>query len=231
MNLRAMTVLGVVWAVGCFNPGDGEEIEAGTEGETEAVADDDDDDDDGDDDDDAEGDDDDDDDDAAGSEDGEALEEVCAQYCVVMDDHCQGDLLQYPGIAVCESVCGLMSPGNDGDALGNSVACREHHALLAAEQAEPHCMHAGPSGDTTCGGPCESFCSLALATCSDDGPFVDADACIEECEQWNPEPRYSAVAQDADTYACRLYHLTLASLQPEIHCSHIGTDSPVCRDQ
>lgn len=227
MNLRAVTVLGAVWAVGCFNPGEGEEIEAGSEGETEAAAESDD----GDDDDDDESEGGDDDDGAADNDDGDALAEMCEQYCVVMDDHCQGDLIQYPGVAVCESVCGLMNPGNVGDALGNSVTCREHHALLAAEQADPHCMHAGPSGDTTCGGPCESFCSLALAACSDEGPFVDADACIAECEQWDPEPRYSAIAQDADTFACRMYHLTLASLQPAIHCSHIGTDSPVCRDQ
>ena len=230
---RAALVVGVLLVVGCFNPDQGEEAigESEVDSEAEDPGTDEGDDDDDDDDDDTGGDDDDD-DDATGSSDGVDAEETCAQYCTVMDDHCQDDLRQYPGVAVCESVCGLMNPGSEGDALGNSVACRSHHALLAAEMADPHCMHAGPSGDTTCGSPCESFCSLALAACSDDvRPWADADECIADCEEWNPEPRYSAEAPDADTYACRLHHLTLASLQPEIHCSHLGPDSPVCRDQ
>ncbi|MEM9461346.1 MAG: hypothetical protein AAGF11_44690 [Myxococcota bacterium] len=158
-------------------------------------------------------------------------EDQCPQYCELIDDHCQAELAQYPGQAICEAVCALMDPGDADDVLGNSVGCRTHHALLAAESSDPHCRHAGPTGDSTCGAECESFCSLALATCSGElSPFADADACIAECESWNPEPEYFAAVEDSDTYACRMHHLTLASLQPDIHCSHIATDSPVCFD-
>ena len=61
-------------------------------------------------------------------------------------------------------------------------------------------------------------------------PFADADDCIAECEGWDPEPKYFATIEDGDTYACRMHHLTLAAVQPEGHCGHIGTDSPVCHD-
>ena len=160
------------------------------------------------------------------------LGDQCPQYCEVMGDHCEADLAQYPGQAICEAVCSLMDPGDEGDVLGNSAACRTHHAFLAAESADPHCLHAGPTGDTTCGGPCESFCSLARAACPDElSPFLDTDACIAECEGWDPAPKYFATVEAGDTYACRMHHLTLAALDPGTHCGHIGTDSPVCADE
>lgn len=164
---------------------------------------------------------------------GEAPPQVdpCPDYCQLMDDHCDGDLAQYPGQAICEATCALMEPGEETDVLGNTASCRAHHALLAAESADPHCLHAGPTGDTTCGGPCESFCSLALVACPGElSPFLDADDCIAQCEAFDPEPRYSASVTEGDSYACRMHHLTLAALQSEVHCSHIATDSPVCRD-
>ena len=158
-------------------------------------------------------------------------EDQCPQYCQIIDDHCQAEIAQYSGQAICEAVCALMDPGEADDVLGNTVGCRTHHALLAAESADPHCRHAGPTGDSTCGAECESFCSLALATCPGElSPFIDADDCIDQCEAWDPEPLYFAGVEDSDTYACRMHHLTLASLQPEVHCSHVATESPVCFD-
>lgn len=162
-------------------------------------------------------------------DDGVPAEDPCPEYCQIVGDHCGAELAQYPGQSICEATCALMDPGEPGDVLGNTVACRAHHAFLAAESADPHCLHAGPTGDTTCGGPCESFCSLAQQACSGElSPFLDTDACIAECEGWDPQPRYFAAVPAGDTYACRMHHLTLAAGQPQTHCSHIGTDSPVC---
>ena len=171
------------------------------------------------------------DDDESTSDGAAPAEDLCPEYCGLIGDHCEAELAQYPGGAICEAVCALMDPGDPGDVLGNSVACRAHHAFLAAESADPHCLHAGPAGDTTCGSPCESFCSLAQAACSDGlSPFLDTDGCIAECESWDPQPKYFAAVEASDTYACRMHHLTLAAQQPQVHCSHIGTDSPVCVD-
>jgi len=166
----------------------------------------------------------------AGESSGGGIEAACQEYCSLVTDHCADDLSQYSGTQLCESTCAFIPLGQAGDELGNSVACRSFHAVLAAEGPEVHCPHAGPAGDGTCGADCESFCSLAASTCGDLNPFAGAEACIAACEGFPTDPQYSAEAPDADSYACRLRHLTLAGLQPEIHCPHIDADSPVCFD-
>ena len=124
-----------------------------------------------------------------------------------------------------------MPQGDVGDDLGNSVACRTFHSVLAAEDPAGHCLHAGPAGDGTCGADCESFCVLAANTCPGDlSPYPDAESCIEACGAFPLDPPYSADVPDGDSFACRLRHLTLATLQPDIHCSHIAPESPVCFD-
>lgn len=166
---------------------------------------------------------------STGGDDGAALQ-ACEDYCGLITDHCQDEVAQYPGTELCESTCANVPQGAAGDELGNSVACRTFHAVLAAEGPEEHCPHAGPAGDGICGSDCESFCSLAASTCGDLSPFAGSEDCVSQCEAFPNDVEYSAEVPDGDSYACRLRHLTLASLQPEIHCSHIATDSPVCFD-
>ena len=155
---------------------------------------------------------------------------ACADYCSLITDHCTDAVAQYSGAALCEATCPNIPPGVEGDELGNTVACRTFHAVLAAEDPDFHCPHAGPAGAGTCGADCESFCALAASTCGDLSPFSGGEDCIAACEAFPAEPPYSADVPDGDSFACRLRHLTLASLQPEIHCAHIGEDSPVCVD-
>ncbi len=156
---------------------------------------------------------------------------ACAEYCGLVTDHCEGELSQYAGTAVCEATCAQMPLGTPEDSLGNTVGCRTFHALLAAESPEPHCHHAGPTGDGTCGANCENFCSMTLSTCTGDlAPYPDADTCVAACQGFAAEPVYFADAPDADTFACRMRHLTLAAAQPESHCGHLGEASPVCVD-
>lgn len=158
-------------------------------------------------------------------------DELCSDYCSLIGDHCEDEFAQYGGDSLCESTCAGMPPGSPGDELGNSASCRTFHAVLAARTPETHCPHAGPAGAGTCGANCESFCTLALNLCEGDlSVYASAEECIEECEGFEPEPLYSADVPDGDTFACRVRHLTLASLQPEVHCSHLGPDSPVCFD-
>lgn len=154
----------------------------------------------------------------------------CAEYCGLVNDHCEGDLAQYSGSDTCESTCALIPPGTADDQLGNTVGCRIFHSLLAAEQPDPHCLHAGPSGDGTCGASCENFCAIALGACTgDNSVWPNAEACLADCQMFNPEPPYSASQNDADTFSCRMFHATLASLQPDLHCGHIALVSPVCQ--
>src|SRR5688572_4784726 len=106
----------------------------------------------------------------------------CEAYCELMADHCEDDLAQYSGNTACEAACAVMSPGTDDDMLGNTVGCRIHHTILAGEQPDPHCFHAGPAGAGTCGAECESFCTIALATCTGDlAVWPDAEACFADC--------------------------------------------------
>ncbi|MCR9163093.1 MAG: hypothetical protein ACE37F_33000 [Nannocystaceae bacterium] len=160
----------------------------------------------------------------------DAAAQACEDYCALITDHCDDVLPQYPGSEICASTCANIPPGAAGDELGNSVACRTFHAILAAEGPADHCPHAGPAGDNICGADCESFCSIAASTCGELSPFAGTEDCIAQCEAFPADVEYSANTPDGDSYACRLRHLTLASLQPEIHCSHIATDSPVCFD-
>jgi hypothetical protein len=157
--------------------------------------------------------------------------DACAEYCDLMSEHCGGEFAQYASAPLCEATCARMPPGTPADALGNTVGCRTFHAQLAAGSPEVHCPHAGPTGDGTCGANCESFCSLALSTCEGElAPYVDAEDCIAACDGFATEPPYSAEVDDGDIFACRMRHLTLAALQPDLHCSHIGEVSPVCAD-
>ena len=206
-SLRFVWLLSVVATAGCFNPDESDDVvDTGAEGTSSGGG------------------------EADDSSGGEAVE-VCPDYCSLIGDHCQGDNAQYDGNVLCEATCANIPEGVAGDELGNTAACRTFHAVLAAEDPDTHCPHAGPAGDGTCGANCESFCSIALSTCEGDlSPFSGAEDCISACEAFPAEPPYSATVPDGDNFECRLRHLTLASLQPEVHCSHIGTDSPVCTD-
>lgn len=154
----------------------------------------------------------------------------CEQYCELVADHCAGEFSQYSGTTACEATCAFIAPGTEDDMLGNTVGCRIHHTILAGEQPDPHCFHAGPAGDGTCGATCESFCTIALQACTgDNAVWPNAEACIADCTMFAEDPKYSESLPDADTYACRLKHLTLASLQPDVHCPHIALNSAVCQ--
>ena len=149
----------------------------------------------------------------------------CEEYCTLVTDHCTDDNAQYSGVAACEAVCAAMPLGDVGDELGNTVGCRTYHAIAAAEAQDPHCPHAGPSGAGVCGSPCESFCTLAAGLCTDaDQQFADTEECVAACMMYPID----SDAIDGDTFACRMYHLTVAALQPDVHCPHIVLDSPVC---
>jgi hypothetical protein len=153
----------------------------------------------------------------------------CSEYCGLIGDHCEGPQEQYSGTSVCEAVCAALPVGTVDDQLGNTVGCRTYHSIAATEDPETHCVHAGAGGASVCGAPCETFCGLAAQLCTGaEQQFADTEACLAECMMFPDDVPVSSGATDGDSYACRLYHLTVAALQPDVHCPHIGLDSPVC---
>ncbi len=151
----------------------------------------------------------------------------CDSYCDLVMLNCAGDFSQYGSPETCKTSCAAFAPGSPGDMSGNSLACRHYHAGLAAMANDVHCGHAGPGGDMACGSNCEGFCAIAGQYCPDAWP--DNDACIAACSGFATDEVYDANDVAGDTFACRLYHATAASLDPATHCGHITGDSPTCK--
>jgi hypothetical protein len=160
---------------------------------------------------------------------GGGVSAACTTYCDTVATNCTDANDQWgetlPGM--CEAVCGTWAAGMPDDDMGNTVACHQYHAAASAEAgAEVHCPHAGPTGDGFCGDLCENFCELAGEVCAD--TFADNATCMTECEAFDDMPTYSGATVSGDSYACRMYHLTAAAVDPAGHCAHIITASDAC---
>lgn len=151
----------------------------------------------------------------------------CDAYCDLIGLNCDGDFTQYGSRDTCMTSCAAFAPGSPGDMSGNSLACRHYHAGLAAMANDVHCTHAGPGGDMACGSNCEGFCAIAGKYCPE--AWADHDACIVACATFPTDEVYDANDVGGNTFACRLYHVTAASLDPMVHCAHIKGDSATCQ--
>jgi hypothetical protein len=156
----------------------------------------------------------------------------CEEYCEAIFEECTDkEHLQYASKEICLATCALLPPGVPGAASGNSVGCRLTHAGLAAENA--HCYHAGPGGSAfgdlaTCGTNCDGFCTIAMRACAGTPSAYDnRDECISECGSFADNVNHNTSAT-GNNLACRLQHLTLASVTPATHCPHIREKSTVC---
>jgi hypothetical protein len=154
----------------------------------------------------------------------------CTDYCSTIMTACQGTNLEYPSAAECLRSCAGL-PRVAG--AGNTIGCRTDHANFALTDAVTHCPHAGPAGDGVCGVNCESFCSLAATTCTGTNQqFTVGPDCMTACAGFSmTPPRYTVPggAAGGNTFACRMYHLTLATIDPVTHCPHIAVVSAVCQ--
>ncbi len=166
----------------------------------------------------------------AGEEDS-ATSPRCAEYCTTIADACTDANEQYATELACTNMCELMTPGAENEASGNTLGCRMTWALeafeLQGEELAQTCRWAGPAGDGTCGGLCESFCTYAMDICSgDNAQWATATECITECNSLPEEPPYSTAVIDGPSRSCRLYHLGLATANPADHCPHVGGQAP-----
>lgn len=155
---------------------------------------------------------------------------TCTDYCNIIEANCTGSLDQYDGLAKCLETCSHMPDGTASDGSGNTVGCRTYHATASAGGgAATHCPHAGPTGAGVCGGTCESFCTIAQGACTGaNQQFATFNDCMTACGSYNMGPQYSASTTSGNSYACRMYHLTAAAVDPVGHCPHIVLASPTC---
>lgn len=151
---------------------------------------------------------------------------ACEDYCELVMRNCQGNVAQFTDSSTCMATCQAMPLGDPLSPTGNTISCRTFHAALAEDPTRNVCTHAGPGGDTSCGGNCESFCAAAGELCPD--AYDDRAACLSACAGFSTAEVYDASDIGGDTFACRLYHLTAASTDPDTHCAHIGVLSPTC---
>lgn len=154
---------------------------------------------------------------------------ACMNYCTELMSACSGPNLQYSSLESCLGVCATFPEGMLGDVTGQSLACRLYHTGAAAEDAETHCVHAGPGGANACGTNCESFCAIATDICPTEHPT--SDACLTLCATFADDEKYDSGDTNGNTLACRLYHLTVAAVDDQnaqVHCPHTLAASPPC---
>jgi hypothetical protein len=149
----------------------------------------------------------------------------CATYCDEIMASCTGTHAQYSDAATCKASCAAFPLGKSGDVSGDTLGCRVYHVGVA--KTDPtHCTHAGPGGDGLCGTNCQGFCDIAMKACP--AVYTDAAACAADCATFKDDVAYDAAVATGDSLACRLYHLTVASVTPDPHCGHINSSSPTC---
>lgn len=166
---------------------------------------------------------------ACGSDAADPRVAECEDYCDLIAVHCSGAVAQYSDRNACLSTCAAMPLGDAASHSGHTIMCRTFTAATAELSPATTCTKAGPGGDGTCGGNCESFCAMAVELCTDaNQAFASVAECMGACTFYDTQPAYDASKTSGDTFACRLYHLTAASNDPDTHCGHIGPTSPVC---
>ena len=156
----------------------------------------------------------------------------CTDYCNEMAVNCTDTHLMYFSNAACLAICATLPQGSLSDTGGQeTVGCRLYHGgAPAAGDPVTHCPHAGPTGASVCGDPCQSFCIEAQQICTGaNAEWPDQASCLTDCATFPTSPPYFAGVTSGDSYACRMYHLTAATADPVTHCPHIQKHSAVCQ--
>jgi len=166
----------------------------------------------------------------------------CTAYCTASLANCASMEPQYSDMASCLGTCAGLTPGTTGDISGNTLACRVYHTSAAASMpGMEHCLHGGPAGYAVCGtSQCEAFCQIATHSCTGaNQQWASTAACMTDCATYagsTPDmpagaPDYSTTQTSGDTFACRMYHLTVASSSAAlatVHCPHVARVSSAC---
>jgi cysteine-rich repeat protein len=157
----------------------------------------------------------------------------CAAYCDEVMAACPG---AYASVAACALTCTSTGwrLGEPGAASGNTVACRQRWAAVAASAdagVAEACAAAGPGGGGVCGQRCDVFCDAIDNNCAPDAtpfdPSVDGGvSCAAAC------PLFAATGApgdtSGDTFQCRLTWAQLPANSDDALCGHAGPQSPSC---
>jgi hypothetical protein len=157
----------------------------------------------------------------------------CEVYCDTIMSNCTDQNAQYVATEYCLATCATFPAGSPSDTMGNTLGCRAYHAGAAVADPGTHCGHAGPGGGGICGDYCESFCTIAQLACTGGNTvYPTSKECMFDCSMFPNTEEYDASDTSGDTFACRLYHVTIAALDAAsaaTHCSHITSSSVVCQ--
>lgn len=144
--------------------------------------------------------------------------DLCIEYCDVVQESCTEELAVYAARASCINTCNALPPGTSSEPEGNSVECRLRRAKSAASSPEDFCSAAGPGGDGGCGSNCEAWCYLLESECP--GDYELLSDCMAACSTIPDEGGFDVDASYArDDIQCRLIHLG-AVADDDVHCSH-----------
>lgn len=166
----------------------------------------------------------------------------CTSYCTASLANCASMEPQYSDMASCLGTCAAFTPGSASDTSGNTLGCRLYHTTAAASlPGMEHCLHGGPAGYGVCGtSQCEAFCQIAQHACTGaNQQWASVAACMSDCATMagsTPDvpvgaPDYATSETSGDTFACRMYHLTVAASSASlatVHCPHVVLASSVC---
>ena len=174
---------------------------------------------------------------ACGGDDGGSSDLTCESYCTSLMSNCTATNQQFSSMENCMSSCAHYPEGDVADTTGNTLGCRTYHAGSPAKNVPTeHCVHAGPGGAAPggtgpCGSTCESFCTLVLGSCTGANAQYggDMNTCMTACAGFPMTPMYSSSQTGGNSFACRLYHATVASGSPDTHCKHTAAASDTCK--
>jgi len=156
----------------------------------------------------------------------------CTGYCDLVMANCTGGDAQYANKADCLAVCASFPAGSPNDQSGNSFYCRNYHAGNATSNPSVHCPHAGPAGDGVCGSNCDGYCNIMMKHCSSvSGAYTSLSDCTTKCAGITgaTSTSYDTGNTSGDSLFCRIYHATVASTNPTVHCPHsIETPTAQC---
>lgn len=175
--------------------------------------------------------------DAATSIDAAAGALTCQAYCTSVQANCLDGASnrQYIDMPSCLASCAFMPVGTTADTQGNTLGCRTYHAGAPAQNNPmTHCTHAGPGGASpteasVCGSNCAGFCQIAMGACTGaNAAYASAAECMTACATFSTTTRYTTQAMTGASFACKLYHATVATTTPAVHCAHIKATGGPC---
>jgi hypothetical protein len=171
--------------------------------------------------------------DAGGDTAQQQLPVTCQNYCNVVASACTGTNAEYLTNATCLDMCANMTLGTQGDMTGDTVACRQSFAQMAAADPATSCPSAGPTGGDVCGpNRCVSWCELDRDLCGTIA-YADEPSCETACGTFPYNANGETVQLTGDTLNCRIYHIEAAYGSPDgsilqmTHCAHTSLMSHV----